>query len=354
MEMPVPAQLTSPRILICRLSAIGDCVQTMPLLCALREHFPKAFIAWAIQDRAAPLLRGHRCLDRLIPVPRNPSTLRHELAPFVRTLRTLRFDIAIDPQSLTKSALVAWLSGAQRRIGFARPQGRELGPLLANERLRPTASHMVDRYLELLGPLGVATPKVRFLVPSAGAAVTSVQSFLWASRLESFAVLNPGAGWDSRLWPAEHYGEVAKHLAVRHGLRSIVTWAGARERAWAQTIVAVAAGHALLAPATRLPELAALLREATLFVGSDTGPLHLAAAVGTPCVGLYGPTRPEHSGAYGEGHVAVQELHQTGWNPRHRRAGNAAMRAIPTRRVCRACDEVVSRCATKRDRKSVV
>jgi ADP-heptose:LPS heptosyltransferase len=313
----------------------------MPVLCALRERFPKAFIAWAVQERAAPLLEGHPCVDRLILVPRNPRTMARDLPGFLRQLRAHRFDIAIDPQSLSKSALVAWCSGAGRRIGFGRPQGRELSLLLNNERLRPSASHMVDRYLELLRPLGIDSPTVRFLVPSQAASTVSVQSFLRASRLESFAVLNPGAGWDSRLWPAERYGKVARHLGQRHGLRCVVTWAGQRELGWAQTIVAAADGDALLAPPTSLPELAALLREAVLFVGSDTGPLHLAAAVGTRCVGLYGPTRAESSGAYGDGHAAVQSFHQTGSNPRRRRAGNHAMQAICAVGVCRACDEVL-------------
>jgi hypothetical protein len=115
-----------------------------------------------------------------------------------------------------------------------------LGPLLNNERLRPIASHMIDRYLELLRPLGIDSPRVRFMVPNDARSATNVQAFLCSSRLDSFAVLNPGAGWDSRLWPADRYGEVAKHLAQRHGLRSVVTWAGPRELAWARAIVAAA------------------------------------------------------------------------------------------------------------------
>lgn len=340
--MSIAALPMSPRILICRLSAIGDCVQTMPVLCALRDRFPTGFLAWAVQQRAAPLLEGHSCLDRLILVPDSPRTVTRDAGSFLRTLRALRFDVAIDPQSLTKSSVVARLSGAPRRIGFGRPQGRELSPLLNNERLQPTGSHVVDRYLELLRPLGIDSPPVRFLVPDHAEAAAYVQSFLGAAGLDSFAVLNPGAGWRSRLWPAERYGDVAVHLAQRHGIRSLVTWAGAQERAWAQTIVAAAAGQALLAPAANLRQLAALLREAALFVGSDTGPLHLAAAVGTRCVGLHGPTRAQASGAYGNGHVAVQERYQAGSDARRRRAGNDAMRAISAARVRHACDEALA------------
>jgi len=329
----------APRILICRLSAIGDCIQTMPVLCALRERFPRAFIAWAAQQHCAPLLEGHSCLDRLVVLPRSSWAVAREVWALRATLREMQLDVAIDPQSLTKSSFVARSSGAPRRIGFTRPQGRELAPWLNNELVRPSAAHVVDRYLELLRPLGIEAPAVRFQVPEQAAATASAQSFLRASNADAFAVLNPGAGWDSRRWPPVRFAEVAKHLGERHGLRCVVTWAGERERDWARSIAAAAAGHALLAPQTNLPELAALLREARLFVGSDTGPLHLAVAVGTRCVGLYGPTRPERSGAYGSGHVAVQQFHQTGANPR--RAGNAAMQAIRVDSVCRACDEAL-------------
>lgn len=337
----------TPRILISRLSALGDCLLTMPLLCALRDHFPRASLTWVVEHNAAPLVRGHRCLDHLIVLrkgwlksPRQILRLRHQL-------RELQIDIAIDPQGLLRSGLAARLSGAPRRIGFAAPVGRELTPWLATQTVEPESSHVVDRQLELLVPLGVKWPRVRFEVPEDDSAAARVDDYLRDLRCDALAVINPGATWDSRLWLMERYGQVARHLSQR-GYASVVTWAGQRERGWAQAIVESSAGTAHLAPSTTLPELAALVRRARLFVGSDTGPLHLAAAVGTPCVGLYGTTRPEQSGPYGSQHIVLQEFYQAGSTRQRRTAANEAMRAISVERVCRACDEVTERSSLAR------
>ena len=142
--------MSHPRILITRLSAIGDCILTMPVACALRRKFPDALLAWVVEPGPAKLLRGHECLDELIVVKKgwlkSPShvwRLRHRL-------RQLRPDIAIDPQGLTKSSIVAYMSGARRRIGFAKPLGRELSTWLNNELHKPKTLHLVDRQLELL------------------------------------------------------------------------------------------------------------------------------------------------------------------------------------------------------------
>ena len=148
----------SPRILIVRLSAIGDAIQTMPVACALRERFPEAFLAWAVEERAGTLLRGHEALDELIVLPRGWLKSPGGVWRLRRRLRDFRFDVAIDVQSLTKSAVLAWLSGARRRIGFGNPGGRELSKWLNNERVDPKATHVVDRYLELLRPLGIESP----------------------------------------------------------------------------------------------------------------------------------------------------------------------------------------------------
>src|SRR5262249_14375152 len=139
----------APRVLICRLSAIGDCILTMPLLCALRQSFPRAFLAWVVESGAAPLLQSHECLDQIIVVRKGWLRSPREVWELRQQLRALKFDTALDPQSLTKSSLVAWLSGAPRRIGFAAPRGRELSLWLNNVQIRPTASHLIDAQLQL-------------------------------------------------------------------------------------------------------------------------------------------------------------------------------------------------------------
>jgi ADP-heptose:LPS heptosyltransferase len=150
-------------------------------------------------------------------------------------------------------------------------------------------------------------------------------------------VLNPGAGWDSRLWPTDRFAEVAFQLGDKLGLPSVVIWAGPRERGWAEQIVAAAGDHAVLAPRTSLKCLAELLRHACLYVGSDTGPTHLAAAVGTPCVCLCGTTRGEVSGPFGSAHIIVQAYYQAGTSRERRAANNDAMLAIDVDRVWSAC-----------------
>lgn len=334
----------SPRILITRLSHVGDCILTLPVLNALRARYPGAYLAWVVEKPSDQLLAGHAALDRLIVLRRGwlkrPAAVRR----LWRELRAMRCDMVIDPQSLTKSALLGWMSGAPRRIGLARPSGRELALWLNNERVRASARHVVDRSLELLVPLGIVGPKVRFDIPEDEAATRAVDALLAASRLaDGLAVLNPGAGWRSRLWPAERFGQVAQFLGREHDLPSIVTWAGDEEHGWAKCIVEHSAGHAIAAPQTNLRELAALLARARLFVGSDTGPMHLAVAVGTDCVVLHGTTRPEESGPYGPRHIAVQRYYQSGTSRQRRRADNLAMQAVDADSVCEACRQILAR-----------
>lgn len=334
----------APRILICRLSAVGDCILTTPLACALREQFPKAFLAWAVEPAAATLLDHHPALDRLIVVDKRWLKSWNTVRAVRRELRALKFDVAIDPQSLSKSALLAWLSGAGHRIGFQTPRGRELSLWLNNHFVKQSARHLVDCQLELLRPLGVESPQPQFRLPAHPAAEEKAIEFLRSAHLTGgYVVMNPGAGWDSRLWPADRYGRVARALGQRHQVPTLVVWAGDRERAWADQILTHSGGHAVLAPTTSLPELASLLRRARLFLGSDTGPLHLAAAVGTPCVGLHGTTRHQESGAYGSEHISIQDHFQAGSSRTRRRAGNDAMRAIPVERVVPACEELLAR-----------
>ena len=334
----------SPRFLICRLSAVGDCIHALPLLCALRDHYPKSLIAWAVHPGAAPLLEGHAALDELIVVDRRELTSPRGLWRLRRRLRSRRFDVAIDPQSLSKSAIVARLSGAPRRIGFGVPQGRELSRWLNNRQVTPIAGHVIDRYLQLLRPLDIDAGWVRFDVPEDERAQAAAAVFIRDAHLAlGFAVLNPGAGWDSRLWPAERYAQVARHLGTTRQLPSVVVWSGERELAWAHQIVGRSGGQAILAPATTLPELAALLRRARLVVASDTGPLHLAVAVGTLSVALHGTTRPEDTGPYGPSHIALQETYDGGTSRRRRRADNKAMQAIRVEYVCAACELLLDR-----------
>jgi len=334
----------SPRILITRVSAVGDCILTLPMLCALRQNYPDAMLAWVAEPGPAQLLDGHPDLDQLIVAPKGWLQSPATILQLRKQLRQLRIETVLDPQSLTKSSALGWLSGARRRIGFARPRGRELACWLNRENHTPTALHIVDAQLELLKRLDVASSRVEFRLPTDPAAEQVVDQFLRQAHLgQGFVVLNPGAGWKSRSWPAEHYGLLARALGEQLNIPSAVVWSGDEERCAAQRIREKSAGHAILAPRTNLRELAALLERARLFVGSDTGPLHLAGAVGTQCVGLYGTTHPSASGPYGETHQVVQAYFQEYRRSRaRRRASNDAMQAITPDRVFARCRDLLS------------
>jgi ADP-heptose:LPS heptosyltransferase len=308
------------------------------------------------------LLRGHAALDELIELPRGWLGSPRELWRLRRRLRQIAPEITIDLQGLTKSAIAARLSGAKQRIGFGDEKGRELSRWLNNRLVVAPAAHVIDANLQLLAPLGIAAPPVRFDVPETPddaatadaiigrnpsrdreGAVGRATDALEVGLGQPFAVINPGAGWPSKLWPPVRFAAVAEHLGRVRAVRSLVVWAGDQEHAWADTIAAGSGGHAHVAPPTSLTELAAVCRRAALFVGSDTGPLHIAAAVGTPCVGLYGPMPASRNGPYGPGHIAIQKHTFDGASRQRRQAPAALMEAITVKDVCQACDEILAR-----------
>jgi heptosyltransferase-1 len=333
-----------PRFLIVRLSAIGDVIQALPLACALREHFPKAYIAWAVEGRAGTLLEGHPAVSELIRLQRGWLKSPRGVWRLRWHLRSRRFDVALEAQGLLRAAILAWLSGARRRIGFGRPWGRELTPWLNTEVVDTGDVHIIERNLQLLRPLGIAAPRVRFDLPERESDRRAADVMLQAMRIGGeFVLINPGAGWPSKLWPAARYAAVAEYLGKKWNLPALIVWAGQTERRLAEEIVAAAPENTRLAPETSLLQLAALARRARLFIGSDTGPLHLAAATGTPCVGLYGPWPAKRHGPYGPGHVWVQKAFFEGPTRRRRHAPKTYMEAIQIDDVCRACEEILRR-----------
>jgi lipopolysaccharide heptosyltransferase I len=334
-------------ILLVRLSAIGDVIHTMPVACALMDRFPDARLTWVVEQRAAALLRGHRAIAELIALPHGFLKSPLGVWRLRRHLRQQRFDLAIDAQGLTKSALVAWLSGARRRIGFGNPWGRELSTWLNRERVDTTRPHAVERNLELLRPLGIDAPRVHFDVPALPGDEATARALVDQSPWQAgFALMTAGAGWPSKLWPLERFAAVARHLMKQWRLATMIVCGNAAERQRAEQIEYISAGAAHVAPAMSLAELAAVMRRARLVVGCDTGPLHLAAAVGTACVGLYGPWPAEGHGPYGPQHIAVQKAFLDGSTRQRRRASAQFMEAIGVEMVVEACDTILSRGAT--------
>jgi len=213
--------------------------------------------------------------------------------------------VALDLQGLVKSGVVTAATGAPLRIGFAAGYRRErLNGLFTNRHVTPPSSarHVVDQYLALLQPLGVAPRHVVFRLPMHETAERRVDELFTEAGLKPhgrLVVLNPGAGKAAKRWPVERFADLAARLVREVNARVLVLWGPGEQTA--ASAIATAPG-AVLAPPTDLRTLAAVMRRASLVVAADTGPLHVAAAVGVPCVGLYGPTSAERNGPYGAGH----------------------------------------------------
>jgi len=309
-------------IALVKLSSIGDVVHALPVAAALHAALPQARLTWIVERREAAVLRGNPALSAIVPVDtrgwrraRTPLAVAETTGALValgRHLRAACFDVAIDLQGLAKSGVITAATGAPLRIGFAAAHCREsLNVLFTNQRVTPppAARHVIDRYLALVEPLGARAGAVAFALPTDAAAETRVDELLMGAGLkprDRLVVLNPGAGRPDKRWPIESYRALARRLADEAGASVLVIW-GPNELADARAIVGTeTAGRAILAPPTNLDELLAVLRRASVVIAADTGPLHLAAALGTRCVGLYGPTAAERNGPYGGGHRSLQ------------------------------------------------
>ena len=339
-----PTPLTNPqRILIVRFSAIGDAVHSLPLAIALRTRFPQAEIAWLVEDKTAPILQGHWALDRLIIIRKKWMKSLANISLLRQRLQSYAPDVTIDPQGLFKSSFAAWLSGAKYRIGFGGVDARECSGWLNNCRVVPDADHVIDRNMQLLQPFGIFGSSISFDLAECEMDRQNARNILNREGLHgNFALINVGAGWPAKLWREDRYAIVARYLLDQWNLPSLVVWGGNTEKAMAEAVVQEADGAAFIAPSTTLGELASLCRQATIFIGSDTGPLHIAAAVNTPCIGFYGPVPARRNGPYGPEHRWIQADPATKERKRPNRTSRHLMDLIEAEQVCELCDEILA------------
>jgi lipopolysaccharide heptosyltransferase I len=312
----------SLHVAIVKLSSLGDVVHALPVARALRAARPGWRISWIVEAREAALLHGQPWLDAVVAVDTRrwrrllrsgPRVLQaaREIVAVRRELARATFDVAMDLQGLLKSGLVTAGTRARRRIGFAASHCREpVNALFTTCRVVPPpgARHVVEQYCALLDPLDVphATPAIEIAIDRG--ADRRAQEFLATAGIkhgDRLVVLNPGAGRARKRWPLAHFRQLANQLWGNAGVRVLVTW-GPGEEASARLLAAGLVSKPIVAPATDIPGLAALLRHATVVVGSDTGPIHLAAGLGTPTVGLYGPTRADRNRPFGPHTAAVE------------------------------------------------
>ncbi len=296
------------RILIVRMGAIGDVVNALVLANAIKDFDRSVRIGWAVHELSEPLVRSHPSIDR-VHLWRKKSGLSG-LSSVVREIRVERYELAIDLQRIVKSALVARLSGARRVLGFDRARTKEGSWLAYRERIAASdpSAHMVEQYLEFARHLGLDGARARLDLPRDSAAEARAEE--WTAGFAKPPVLvNLGASQPAKRWNPERFGELARRAAERFD-RPVILVGGPGDRAVADVAKTRIDGDRRvvdLVGNTSLAELAALERRAALLVTADSGPMHVAVAVGTPVVALFGPGEPRRTGPFGDRSIVVRE-----------------------------------------------
>jgi heptosyltransferase-1 len=325
-SLDTPSKRRPERLLIVRLSAMGDVIHTLPAVHALREAFPRAHIGWLIEERWAELLcapgsarRGPRSslrplVDEVHAVnlkawgksPFSIATVQRA-ATLWNDVRDSHYDAAVDLQGALRSSVLARLSGARVVYGAAEPR-ESPASLWYTRKVVTRGRHVIDQNVSLAAALleqmgEIPAPDVSHDFPHDPRAEACIGQRLAEYGLDDFAILNPGAGWGAKRWPGERYGEVARKLADQ-GVRSILNYGPGEEEL--VRAAETASGGAARAMRCTVTELIALTRRARLFIGGDTGPLHLAAALRVPVVAIFGPTDPARNGPYGTRSVVLR------------------------------------------------
>ena len=290
------------RILLIKPSSLGDIVHAMPACAAIRRAYPKARLTWLVKRQWAGLVERIDGVDRVWPVK---STFKGWLSQ-VPALRTEHFDLVVDLQGLFRSAAIGWLSGSPLLVGFA--NGREGSPWFYSRRVPVPQSemHAVDRYLlvaKAVGAVEAGAPEFHFRIPQTD--YDEVDRLLSRSGVTpgtSWVAMNVSARWPTKRWPTASFAEVADRLQ-QEGCGAVVMIGGTEERADVAAVRGMMKTSSIdLAGATTVGLLPALLSRASLLITNDSGPMHIAAAVGIPVVALFGPTSAARTGPYGVGH----------------------------------------------------
>ncbi|WP_371363063.1 Lipopolysaccharide heptosyltransferase 1 [Sporomusa rhizae] len=301
-------------ILIVKLSAIGDVIHALPVASALKQQFPEARITWVVEKPAYDILHNNPYIDEIIIFNKvNFKTVAGFIknAPgFTTALRQHRFDLAIDLQGLFKSAAIAFLSGASKRLVYC--NARELSHLVSKQICGPNQDgHVVDRYLDVVRALGCLADNPEFVIH-----ITNKEAELAVAKLKQagmeidrpYIVLIPGTNWPNKCWPTKHFAQLADKLYDENIIPVIV--GSPADTALARDIIAKTKIPPVdLTGKTSLKELSYILKNAQKVVAGDTGPMHLAAALQTPVIALFGPTDPKRNGPYGTGHLVLTTNH---------------------------------------------
>jgi heptosyltransferase I len=324
----------SPKILIIRLSSLGDILHVLPAFASLRRSFPDSKIEWLVASKSAFLLKAVAGIDKLHVIdtsslPRFPVdwSAWRQARDLIRELRARQFDVSIDFQGLLKTAWLGWLTGSRLRFGFSKDLVRERPAHWFYHRTLerpPNPIHVLalnQQLAELAGAhYGTAPPD--FTISPEDYRVSD--ALLRQAQLKEFIILNPGGAWPTKRWAPARYGMLAKRIQEELGIRVIVT-TGPGEEDFYRTIALHCGEPTPLHFPVSFLQLVPLLKRARLFIGGDTGPFHLACATGTAVVGIFGPTFPVRNGPWGEEDVVVS---------RDLPCGGCYGRTCPTQNEC--------------------
>ncbi len=303
------------RIAIIRLGSMGDIIHALPVANRLKREWPQTKISWLVEPAHKELLSNHPDIDEIIILDtkawrkKNGLEAAREIRLHWRELQRRKFDLALELQGLIKSGIIAYATGAPERLGFAWAECREpVSSLFTNRHVYPGKGiHIIQRNLAFVSKLGLATEPWDYNLKPEPAASDYIRQFLKAQNLQPDRLvgINPGAAWPTKRWGAKKFALLTDMLAQRLGAQILLIW-GPGELELAQEIQRLAGSPTVLACPTDIKQLMALLAQCKLLIVGDTGPLHLGAAMGTHCVGIFGPTDPVRNGPYGGQHVTVQ------------------------------------------------
>ncbi|MCA9771550.1 MAG: glycosyltransferase family 9 protein [Myxococcales bacterium] len=311
--------LEAPRhILVVKASSLGDILHALPVSAAIKRRFPQTRLTWIVEEKAMGILEGNRCIDELVVCDfsrwkRAPFEARTiaELARFLRRLRALAPDVTIDLQGLTKSGLITYLSAAPIRISLDAEHRRERWTaVFCNRRVTPPpgARHVVDQLFSVLEPLGIAADEPKeFPLWISDRDRREARDFFrrWfpSDGLPRVAIA-PGGGWSTKRWDTSSYADLADRFHAATGAPVVLLWGPGEESIVAEIREAMS-GESVPIPPASVKGLLALIEHLDLAVGGDTGPVHMAAALGVSTVGVYGPSDPARNGPYGAMHETL-------------------------------------------------
>jgi heptosyltransferase I len=310
------------KILIVKMSAIGDVIHTLPALNAIRKHYPDAHITWLVEEAAAEIVAGHKALDRVILSKRKKwikdlfsSKFNHALKKiicFIKELRDTKYDIVIDFQGLLKSGIMVMLSKGQKKIGFDKGMDHaESSHIFYNVRIAPVSMeiHALKRGLLLLAALKIPSEKIEYNLPISNKERQNLDHLLRQKGLDPdkpIICINPQATWETKLWSSRKFALLSDRILEEYPANIIFTGGKSDREAINDIISMMQTSVISLAGLTTLKTLAALYEKAVLLVTTDTGPMHLGAAMGTKVTAIFGSTAPWRTGPYGDNNIIVR------------------------------------------------